>query len=186
LDAFDYLSVLISIVLGLGITNLLGAAATLLRRRSDVRMFWPLPVWLAALFLIHVQTWWTMFGLRRVGEWSFAAFLIVLMQPVLLYLMTAVIAPRRGDGPLDLEADFFRERQVFFGCLFLVLVVSVAKDLALSGHLPNAPNLAAHAIFGVGALLGIVVRGRRFHAFMAPIGLALIAAYIAVLFADLT
>jgi hypothetical protein len=187
MDTFSYLSVLISIVLGLGITNLLGGVATLLRRRAEVKMYWPLPIWLVTLFLIHVQTWWTMFGLRRVGHWSFAEFLIVLMQPVLLYLMTALIRPGRQEaGALDLRADFLRESRPFFICLFLVLCVSLAKDLSLSGHLPSAPNSAAHGLFLAMAALGAVSRNARLHTVMAPVGLAMIGAYIALLFAELT
>src|SRR5260221_10778421 len=148
MDTFSYLSVLISILLGRGIPHLLGGMAPLLSRRADVRMYWPLPIWLVTLFLIHVQTWWTMFGLRRVGHWSFAEFLIVLMQPVLLYLMTALIRPDRQEaGALDLKADYLRESRPFFLCLFLVLCFSLAKDLTLSGHLPAAPNFAAHILF---------------------------------------
>ena len=169
MDTFSYLSVLISIVLGLGITNLLGGMATLLSRRADVRMYWPLPIWLVTLFLIHVQTWWTMFGLRRVGHWSFAEFLIVLMQPVLLYLMTALIQPRRDEtGALDLKAAFLRESRPFFICLFLVLCVSLAKDLTLSGPLPAMPNFAAHVLFMVMSLVGAASRGSRLHTVMAP------------------
>jgi hypothetical protein len=184
MDTFSYLSVLISIVLGLGITNLLGAGAALLRRRAEVRLYWPLPIWLVTLFLIHVQTWWTLFGLRRVLHWSFAEFLIVLMQPVLLYLMSALIRPRAEA--VDLKADFLRETRPFFLCLFLVLIVSLAKDLSLSGHLPNAPNLAAHGVFLVMSALGAAWRSPRLHAVMAPVGLAMISAYIGLLFADLS
>jgi hypothetical protein len=184
MDTFSYLSVLISIVLGLGITNLLGGVATLLRRRTEVRMYWPLPIWLVTLFLIHVQTWWTMFGLRRVGHWSFAEFLIVLMQPVLLYLMAALINP--GAGALDLKAGYLRESRPFFICLFLVLCFSLAKDLILSGHLPSAPNLAAHILLMAMSLLGAAWRNARLHAVMAPVGMAMIGAYIALLFAELT
>src|SRR5260221_4591987 len=120
MDTFSYLSVLISIVLGLGITNLLGGMATLLSRRADVRMYWPLPIWLVTLFLMHVQTWWTMFGLRRVGHWTFAEFLIVLMQPVLLYLMTALVQPGRAPAAaLDLKAAFLADPRPFLICLVL-------------------------------------------------------------------
>src|SRR5476649_2702355 len=90
---FDYLSVLISIVLGLGITNLLTGFAALIRNRGRVRVYWPMPIWMITLFLIHIQTWWAMFGLRGVQSWSFGAFLVVLMQPVCLFIMTALIVP---------------------------------------------------------------------------------------------
>jgi hypothetical protein len=56
MDDFSYLSVLISIVLGLGITNLLAGFAALVRNRGRVKIYWPMPMWMITLFLIHIQT----------------------------------------------------------------------------------------------------------------------------------
>jgi uncharacterized membrane protein len=187
LSDFDYLSVLISIVLGLGITNLLGGLATLVRRRSHIAMYWPLPVWIVTLFLIHVQTWWAMFGLRQVPHWSFEAFLVVLMQPVLLYLMSALIVPEPADGEtkVDLRETYFRERGWFFACFLAVLCVSLSKDLVLSGHLPAWPNLGAHIVFILFALIGIATKSDLVHKFLAPFGFLILCTYIAVLFTRL-
>ena len=184
LSDFDYLSVLISIVLGLGITNLLGGLATLVRRRSRIAMYWPLPVWIVTLFLIHVQTWWAMFGLREIQHWSFEAFLVVLMQPVLLYLMSALILPESMDGEtkIDLKETYFRERAWFFAAFLAVLFVSLSKDLVLSGHLPDWPNLGAHIIFILFALIGVTTRNDLVHKFLAPFGFLILCTYIGVLF----
>ena len=51
MTAFDYLSVLLSIVLGLAITQLLSGFAGLVRARDRMVMYWPLPVQMTFVFL---------------------------------------------------------------------------------------------------------------------------------------
>ncbi len=98
MDAFSYLSVLNSIVLGLGGPSLLAGVAAMVRARDRIKMYWPLPAQMALLFLIQVQLWWALFALRERGTWNFLAFLVVLMQPVLVYLATAFLVPDIPDG----------------------------------------------------------------------------------------
>ena len=69
MDPFSYLSVLISIVIGLGLSHLLAGAARLVRHRAAVHPYAPVLLLLAMLFLLHVQQWWTVFDLRRVTRW---------------------------------------------------------------------------------------------------------------------
>lgn len=49
-NAFNYLSVLISIVLGLGMAHLLGGVARAISRRTTMSFYWPTLVW--AFFLL--------------------------------------------------------------------------------------------------------------------------------------
>ena len=188
MDDFGYLSILISIVLGLGITNLLAGLAILIKRRHRVRFFWPAAVWMATVFLIHVQTWWAMFGLRSVMRWSFGAFLIVLLQPVLLFVMAALIAPDLADSleALDLHRAYFRQARWFFGALLLALLASLSKEAVLYGRLPAPQNLIAHVTFITIAVLGLGVRSERAHKALAPLGIAAITAYISLLFTTLS
>ena len=188
MDDFSYLSVLVSIVLGLGIANLLTGLATLVRRRAQIKPWWPTPVWIVTLFLIHVQTWWSMFGMRRIDRWNFGAFLVVLMQPVLLFVMTALIVPKfsEGRGALDMRADYFRESRWFFAVLIIALADSLSKDLVLSGRLTAAPNLAAHFVFIAVAAIGMAWQNDRVHKVLAPAALALLVGYIALLFTTLS
>lgn len=186
MDDFSYLSVLVSIVLGLGITNLLTGLATLVRRRARIKPWWPTPVWIVTLFLIHVQTWWAMFGMRRIDRWNFGAFLVVLMQPVLLFVMTALIVPKSSESVIDMRADYFRESRWFFAVLILTLADSLSKDLVLGGRLPEAPNLAAHFAFVAVAVIGMAWKSDGVHKVLAPAALALLVGYIALLFTTLS
>jgi hypothetical protein len=187
MDSFSYLSVFISLILGLGVTHLLSGTASLIRSRRELHFWWPTPLWMGTTFLIQVQTWWAMFTLRTIEHWSFAAFLIVLLQPVAIYMMAALIVPRMADGQIaDLRDDYFRECRWFFGALLLGLTASLAKNLVLTGRLPEPRNLVAHTLFIAIALAAFLSRSARLHLILAVGGLALLLGYIALLFATLS
>jgi hypothetical protein len=186
MDSFSYLSVLISIILGLGVAHLLGGFAELIKRRKSLKLWLPTPLWMITIFLIHVQTWWALFALRDVQNWSFAAFLIVLLQPVALFMMASLITPRfAGDAPHDLEQLYWREYRWFFAFVLAALVASLGKDLILTGHLPEAENLVAHGLFAAVAVLAFLFRSRRLQTVFSIVGLLFLCAYIAILFTAL-
>jgi hypothetical protein len=182
MNAFDYLAVLLSIVLGLGITQVLTGFAGMVRARGRTLMYWPVPLQMMAVFLIQVQVWWALFALRGMTHWTFAQYLIVLMQPVAVYMMAAFITPDfSGDAPVDLRAAYFREARWFFGALAATTTAGLAKNLVIDGALPNATDMAGHIVFLAVAVTGMIVRGDRVHKAVAVLSLALYAAYIALL-----
>jgi hypothetical protein len=185
-DSFSYLSVLISIILGLGITQLVTGLGRLIQARDRVRIYWPAVEWTGLLLLIHVQTWWAMFGLRNVGAWTFAQFFVVLLQPIVLSLLAALVLPDiSADTHADLRASYYAQSRWFFSLTVLLLIVSLVKDLMISGSLPAPLNVAAHVVFMAVAAGGIATRNERYHAVVAPIAIALVLVYIGLLFARL-
>jgi len=186
MDAFSYLSVLLSIVLGLAVTQLLSGFAALVHARRRIAMYWPVPVQMAATLLITVQVWWAMFGLREARHWTFAGFLVVLAQSIAVYLMAAFITPETGgDARIDLRESYFRESRWFFVSILAALATSLAKNLLLTGHLQTGYDLAGHAVFAALALAGIASRVDIAHKLIAPLSLLAYALYIALLFVSL-
>ena len=186
MDAFNYLSVLLSIIIGLGLTQVLAACGRLIRMRMHVIWYWPALLWAAVLIVIDVQVWWTMFGLRARKEWTFVAFFVVLLQTVTLYMMSAVLLPEQVDERgVDLRQHYRRQAPWFFGFFVATLIVSVLKDVILDHSIPNNVNLTFHAIFLVISLLGMFSRREGVHRALALCSAAGIGAYIAVLFARL-
>jgi hypothetical protein len=185
-DTFGYLSVLLSIIVGLGLTQMLTAGGRLIRHRNRVRADWLPLLWAAVLVVVYVQVWWSMFGLRLHASWSFAEFLIVLLQAAALYMMAAVALPEEaGETGVDLAVYYDEQHQWFFGFFLAALVTSVVKDVVIGGRLPSGVNLGFHLFFAVAALLGIVSRSRRVQEGVGLACAAAIAAYIALLFAQL-
>lgn len=54
MNQFEFLSVFVSIIIALGISNILSSAMRLIRRRGRVRMHGATLVWMAVLFLLQV------------------------------------------------------------------------------------------------------------------------------------
>jgi hypothetical protein len=186
MDAFSYLSVLLSIILGLGLTQLLTAVGRLIRHRDRVRVHWLPLLWAAVLLLIYVQVWWSMYGLRARRDWTFGAFGIVLAQTATLYVMAAVVLPEQVDeGTLDLGAYFDRQHRWFFGFFLTTLIVSVLKDVILGGRLPDPINLAFHVALGLGCIAGLFLQRRRDQGVLAVAFAIAIVIYIGLLFARL-
>jgi hypothetical protein len=184
LDQFEYLSVLISIILGLGITQILTGFGRWLEQRGTFRAFLPSIGWAAFLLIVHVQTWWSMFGLRHWPDWNFLQFSVVLLQPSILFLMAVLVFPGPHSND-DLRSNYFAQRRWLFGLLMALLVVSVLKDLIRSGDLPEAPNLVFHGVFFSIAATGFATESERTHHGLVVAALASIALYILVLFATL-
>ncbi len=186
MDAFSYLSVLISIILGLGITRLLTGLGQQIEFRDRIAGYAPAVVWALVLLVVHVQTWWAMFGLRDHAGWTFLEFLAVLLQPGVLYLLAALVLPsvELGDR-VDLRAHFLDGTRWFFGLFVALLLVSVVKDLTVDGEWPEPLNLAAHAVLLTLSLGAALTKSERYHRYNTFATAAFIAVYIAVLFSSL-
>ena len=186
MDAFGYLSVLLSIIIGLGLTQVLTACGRLIRHRDRVRVYWPPLLWGGLLILIYVQSWWSSFGLRSYGNWTFFSFFVVLLQTVTLYMMAAVVLPEQLDEVIiDLRAYYTRQSGWLFGFFLATLCVSVVKDIVLSGRFPLGLNLAFHGFFGAVSLAGLATRRPRYHEVLAIVSAVALVSYIALLFARL-
>lgn len=184
---FEYLSVLLSIILGLAITQVLQGYRGLLLSRVRIRHHAPTLIWSVLVLLFACQAWWASFGLEQRQDWRFDIFLVILLQMALLYMMAAVILPDVPDGAeIDLERHYEMQRRAFFGALLLVLGVSLLKDLMLSGTLPATANVIFHLVLGALALVALLVRR-----YAVQLGIALVVGlgfigYIGLLFARLS
>ena len=186
MDAFSYLSVLLSIILGLAITQILKGMRGLALARARVIVYGPTLGWAALLMLICVQGWWSMFGLREVAVWTFPKFAIVLLQTITTYMLAALVLPDFfGDEVTDLHEHYFAHRRLFFGLFMLALLISLAKDLVLTGHVTDNANLAFHLCFLAAAATGAMTAKEWYHKLLCLISLLGFGAYIALLFARL-
>jgi hypothetical protein len=185
-DPFSYLSVLLSIILGLAITQILLGVRGIVLSRARVVGYWPTFVFAGLLFLMVVQSWWAMFGLREVPVWTFPMFAIVLLQTTAMYMLTALVLPDFfGEHAIDLRAHYFAHRILFFSLLAATLLISLAKDVVISGHMTDNVNLGFHLGF-MAVTLGAVLTTREwYHKLVCVVSALAFVAYIALLFARL-
>ena len=168
---------LISIVVGLGLTELLLTFHQLFRARR--RVAWDaLPLaWAALLLIVVVNYWW---GIRAsmaaASGWTAAAFMIVMISPVFLFLACAAALPRIEPGArLDMKAAYAEERTAFL--LFLFGYQAGNWILDLSGLTASQPLvLVVRGIASAALVTALLTRSRRWN----WTALAIIAAAFAV------
>src|SRR5882762_4603287 len=66
--------------------------------------------------------------------WTFLQFAILLLETILLYLLAALALPNAFSAEIvDLRANYFRHARWFFGSFLAVLLVSLVKNVVMSG-----------------------------------------------------
>jgi hypothetical protein len=185
MDEFGYLSVLLSIIIGLAVTQLLTGLRGLMLQRARIRVYWVPVAWGLVFLMILTQTWWAMFGLRGHREWTFAEFAAVLFHTIVMYLTAAIILPDVGDEPVDLRAHYYRHRGWLFSLLLLATAASLVKSIVLSGSLPDRRDVAFHMVYAGVGVLGLATARPRVHEVLAAGMGILFGLYIALLFTRL-
>lgn len=186
MSQFEYLSVLVSIIIGLAITQLLSGAARLIQLRRRVRPHMATLCWMVFLFLLDTQIWWAAFFRRYLQDWNFFMFLFYLLMPILAFLLSYLVLPELGDeDEIDLAANFEGNRPWFFGLAALMLAISLAEQAVRVGRLLLDANVAFQLLFLALALAGAWIRSARVQAWGAAVALALMLGYVATLFRHL-
>ena len=184
MDEFSFLSVLLSVILGLAITQILQGFRGLMLSRTKTRVYWPVIGWAILILLVCFQNWWSMFGMRNRHDWSFEQFAMILLQTILFYLLAGLVFPDfAGEGIVDLKESFYAHRRWFFFIGLASIVVSVIKSLVLNGKLPDRTDLMFHVIFGVALLSGGLTRREPYHKALVLFVIATFVLYTLLLYA---
>jgi hypothetical protein len=186
MDEWGFLSVIVSIILGLSITQLLQGISDVINERERVRLYQPAVGWSVLLLIVDVQAWWAMFGYRNHHSWTFLQFSTVLLEVILLYLLAALALPNfAGPAVIDLRANYFKHKAWFFGFLILVLLDSLLKSFVVDGGPPGTLDLGFHLIWITTALIAAVTKSDWYHRAFLYLSYALVLTYIALLFTSL-
>ena len=71
MDAFEYISVLTSIILGLGMAQLLLGVSRIIQDPEHVKPYWVHLSWVLTMFIYSVFWWWWEFNLNQIEVWTF-------------------------------------------------------------------------------------------------------------------
>lgn len=137
MDQFEYVMVLISIIVGLGIAHILlgigGIIDRLSRKNDRLELSLAHAAWLGFCFMWLVMFWWWEYRFStRVSEWTSGLYLFLVSYAVTLFVLQAILVPRNWDGVSSLQ-DYFLERRVWFYSLLAVATLLDQFDSFLKG-----------------------------------------------------
>lgn len=158
LSPFEYVAVLISIILGMGITQLISGLASIVLRWEKIRLYWPHLVLVILIFIIHIQDWWATYELRNNTHWHLPMFLFIILYPVNLYILARILFPIRWSGDrVDLKTFYLANFRKIYGFMIFLPIHAIIDNVYLNGH-PLSDQILQFTLITVLSIVIIVNR----------------------------
>jgi hypothetical protein len=140
---FEYITVLISIVLGLGITQIVTGVADIIHQWSRVKLYWPHLLWIVFVFFLHVQEWWWFYELREHRTWELPMFLFVLLYPINLFILARILFPSATETG-NMKEFYFGNYRKFFLLFAILALLAVLDDVSIQHYalIDEIPQIA--------------------------------------------
>ena len=92
-DAFNYVAVLVSIIVGLSATRVMSGLGEVIQAANRPRIYWVHVLWHITLLFNVMLGWWLLYRWRLTSDWTFFLFMWITIAPILAYLAAAVLIP---------------------------------------------------------------------------------------------
>ena len=167
---FDFVTVAVSLILGLGITRLLESAIEAFRRRSEVELHWLPFAWATTILVLQLQFWWAIYALQVMDSITILEFVLLLALTLLLFVAGALVLPS-GDVtyPGNLMDYFARDGVLGVAAAGTYHLVAIAANVVWFSQAVATPFVALGLTVGI---LGVVLAFVRSHSWL--VGLSVI------------
>lgn len=179
MSPFEYVMVLVSIILGLGITSLLRGTVNAWTRGTDTKPGLLQSLWVASMLLAHVHLW----ALRWSGEprndWPGLVLLSFLFLPVVYYALAEFLFPPPGRA-VALDEYFLDNRRRFFA---LNVLMALAQSVGGMVHYGDRAPLWEPLTIVPFAVFFMFSKSKRLHiawAVLVLVGFALRLAEVSI------
>lgn len=110
MTSFEFFTVALSLVLGLGLSRLLLGFVHVFRARKRQTPHWVPLVWALSIFLLQVQFWWALYELTSlITTWTLVTYFSLLSIAVNLFVAGALILPGSGETERQTLLDYFNQ-----------------------------------------------------------------------------
>jgi hypothetical protein len=128
---FEFVSVVLAIVIGLGMTRILSGLASVLEHRATLR-----PDWISLTWAVTVLLWQILFWVGTVNSYrskpitfTVANFGLLLLAAVALYFAAALVLPSQIGPRTDLRQHYAAVRKPFFLVLLGLPLLELSDSL---------------------------------------------------------
>ena len=97
ISPFEYVSILVSIILGLGITQILSSFSDLLYNHKKVKFYLPHSIWVIFVLFLHIQDWFVTYQLKDKMIWELPELVFILLYPIMLFMAAKMLIPTNND-----------------------------------------------------------------------------------------
>lgn len=138
---FEYIGVLISVIMGLGITHLATGTGKLIQHRDEVRFYLPHSLWTANILILILLIWWGMFAWSGHEQWYAYQYLFITLYAIVSFFLASMLYPWDMARDINVREHFFKSRYWFFGALLLAWGIDLIDTLLkMNANLRPIPN----------------------------------------------
>jgi hypothetical protein len=109
--------VLVSIIVGMSVTQVLFGLGQLIRRRGSFTID---PLYILSnviILLVLVDSWWAAFSWHDVPGWSYRRTWFVMLNPLLVTMAAQLLLPDWDEKPVDFHKAYRKNHRLIFGLL---------------------------------------------------------------------
>jgi hypothetical protein len=159
---FEFLSVLVSIVIGFGLTHLLGGLGHAYHFRRVGKMDAVHIAWTIAIFFVLILNWWVFFLWRDFDAWTFSAFFTVILWTTSFYVMALALYPPRLPEDVDYRQLFEANRTWFLSTFTIMALLDLLVTATRENGMPEWHYLAYVGHYALITAIGVGVRNRYY------------------------
>jgi hypothetical protein len=159
---FDFLSVLVTIIFGFGITHLLAGAGRAFYRHQQNPMDEVHLVLTGATLLVLILNWWVFFVWRTRTLWTFDLFLVLMAWTISFYMLAIFLYPPNLSDSDNYRQILNRNRVGFYGSFIATVLLDILQT-SIRGDIFHP--LWYLPFVGHYGLLGIIGAGWRIRAY---------------------
>lgn len=179
---FEFLAVFISIVLALGVSDILLNWGDQIRLRKYIHGYGLHFAWTALVLVLMIQLWWTLWEVRERTDWTFPEYLLLIAPFLIVALIAYVFTPSLQEGERDIKRYYFEHSPWIFGLSAGYLAVGMLYAYVIL----RLPIIASTSLILLLALLLTIVlafwKNERFHIAAVVLGYLLTIAWMAATF----
>lgn len=180
MEPFEYVVVLTSIILGLGIAQILMGFSDIVAHWEQTRFCAPHAIYALVVFLIHIQDWWFSYQYSfDVQEWTLQLVLGILLFPIILFLQARLLFPtgtRRNET--DMVKYFDDQWRLLYILGMITVLISIWQnqnfsDIPMQEQIPLLVYILVYMVFIIGN-----IRNHIAHTIFASLQLIAFIVYI--------
>lgn len=162
MSEFEVLSVLISIIIGLGVTQLLSGFGNAFHYRKYNKIDPVHVVWTITTFFLLVLNWWVALLWRDFDNWTFTIFFIMIAWTISMYIMTVALYPAEIDKHTDYKKVFEANRTWLLSTFMVMAILDYVVSLIRDGYIVDLLYTGYIASLVLVCMVGIAHKSRRY------------------------
>lgn len=164
---FEVLSVLISIVIGFGLTHILAGLGRAFHFRRTNKMDAVHIGWTISVFFILVLNWWVSLLWLDFEAWTFTVFFTIMLWTTSMYVMALALYPPHQSDSVNYREIYEANRTWFLSAFMASLLLDLAVTYMRDQTLPDLIYTSYIGHYLILTAIAMGVKNRSYDLFFA-------------------